>query len=269
MTQPQGTPEQLPERRVGAALRAARKAAGLSLREMARRLNFESHSTLSEYENGARMPSEEVVQGYERLLHLGKGSLLALLEAANIERHGDAWAKRRIHVPLPFEPGGSSVTEYPRPPLTGPVPATLRAMSRTPASPFPDEAVQDGSDPDAAGCSVDAVTIHARRVALKLNRVILGHIELRYCQRAGAAWGRFEGYASLNHLAERTDDVKISIEIEREGDGTRLVTTEPYCFDLMWGNLLTSDGGSFIARTVISVDKDVVASGETDWRVLG
>ena len=80
-----------PEQSVGEALRAARLAAGLTLREMARRLNYHSHSVLSEYENGAKMPSETVVEGYEQVLALEPGSLLKILETANIAQLGDAW----------------------------------------------------------------------------------------------------------------------------------------------------------------------------------
>jgi transcriptional regulator with XRE-family HTH domain len=88
-------PRLLPEQRVGAALRAARKAAGVGLREMARRLNYGSHSGLSEYEKGAKMPPETVVAGYEHVLGLESGVLTAVLEAANVERHGDTWSNAR------------------------------------------------------------------------------------------------------------------------------------------------------------------------------
>jgi transcriptional regulator with XRE-family HTH domain len=265
--------EQLPEQRVGAVLRAARRNAGVSLREMARLLRYGSHSSLSEYENGARMPSESVVQAYERLLQLKAGTLTAVLEAANLERHGDAWAKRRVHLPVQFLGPPTGTSEYPRGALIGGGPPTPRATTVggaavTPASAFAEEPVVDGSDPDAAGCSPDAITVHARRIARYSNHVVLGHIELRYCARAGAVWGRFEGYASLNHLAERERTVEIVIESERQTDGIRVGTREPYCFDLMWGNLLVADRGAFRAHVSVLLDGQMIAAGQTDFCLL-
>jgi transcriptional regulator with XRE-family HTH domain len=242
----------LPEQRVGAALRTARRAGGLSLREVARRLNYASHSTLSEYENGARMPSEMVVEGYERLLRLAPGTLTLVLEDANIERHGDAWAKRRVHVPA---------ADLPLPETGGEPPIR-------PASPWPEQPVADGSDPDAAGCSVDAVTVHSRRIALVEQRTIIGHVELRYNSRAQAAWGRFEGYGFLDHLAGTRDDVNIVVEVMRGSDGTRLSTKEPYCFDYVWGELVVVDSGQFQARASVLIGDRTVATGETDARTL-
>jgi transcriptional regulator with XRE-family HTH domain len=252
-------PAGLPEQRVGAALRDARRAVGLSLREVARRLNYASHSTLSEYENGARMPSEVVVVGYERLLHLAPGTLTAILENANIERHGDAWTKRRAHLPVVLAgdapPGGATVVAAP-------------PASPWPASPWPEQPVADGADPDAAGCSEDGVTVHSRRIALTDKRVIIGHVELRHSSRARAAWGRFEGYAFLDHLAGQRDDVEIEIEIIRHADGTRLSTKELYCFDYVWGDLVVVDAGLFQARATVRIGGEAVATGETDARAL-
>jgi transcriptional regulator with XRE-family HTH domain len=236
----------LPEQRVGEALRNARTATGISLREAARRLNYASHSVLSEYENGARMPSESVVEGYERLLRLEPGTLTGVLEDANIERHGDAWAKRRVHVPA----------------------AAAADVTATPASPFPEQPVADGSDPDAAGCSADAVTVHSRRIALTERRTVIGHVELRYNSRTRAAWGRFEGYGFLDHLAGRGDPVEIVVEVLRHSDGARVSTKEQYCFDYVWGELVTVDSGLFQARATVLIGDRAVARGETDARRL-
>ncbi len=245
----------LPEQRVGAALRQARQAAGLSLRAMARRLNYGSHSTLSEYENGARMPSELVVEGYERLLDLNAGTLVTLLEAANLERHGDAWARRRIHLPVRLP------REMPRAEPVAPVIARPDALGE---SPWPRQPVADGSDPDAAGCSVDAVTLHSRRIAYTKRRIIIGRVELRYSARAGAIWGRFEGYGFLNHLAEQRDDLQIIVEISRHSDGASIATKEQYCFDHLWSDLLVADSGTFQAAATVLLDHEVVGVGETD-----
>jgi transcriptional regulator with XRE-family HTH domain len=242
----------LPEQRVGAALRNARKASGLSLREMARRLNYGSHSTLSEYENGVRMPSEAVVEGYERLLSLKVGTLANALEAANVERHGDAWARRRIH--LPHRPAADAVAE----------PVLRSGLGAVAASPWPRQPVADGSDPDAAGCSADAVTLHARRIALLKRKIIIGHVELRYSAGAGAVWGRFEGYSYLDHLAAEREDVHVIVRIRRHSDGLAISTKEQYCFDYMWSDLLVADRGRFHAGATVVVGGDTVAAGETD-----
>jgi transcriptional regulator with XRE-family HTH domain len=249
----------LPEQRVGAALRNARRAAGLSLREMARRLNYGSHSTLSEYENGVRMPSETVVEGYERLLCLEVGALTVVLEEANLERHGDAWIRRRIH--LPVQLSGEATATGAIAPVTG-------RPGVVPASPWPIEPVADGSDPDAAGCSVDAVTLHARRIAFTRRRIIIGQVELRYCARAGATWGRFEGYGYLDHLAKERDDVQVVIEILRHSDGTTIATKEQYCFDHLWSDLLVADSGMFQAGVTVLIGHEAVGVGETDCLAL-
>jgi len=255
----------LPEQRVGAALRTARQEAGLSLREMARRLNYGSHSTLSEYENGARMPSEIVVEEYERLLQLAAGTLTRMLEAANIERHGDAWARRRVHLPLRLVPAEEPAADQVRP---GPSPTADASRWSVAASPWPRQPVADGADPDAAGCSADAITAHSRRIALTERRTVIGHIELRYCPRSRAAWGRFEGFGYLDHLAGQRNDVRIIVEVLRCSDSTRLATSEQYCFDYMWSDLVTVDSGRFQARATVIIDDEAVAAGETDAQKL-
>ena len=71
-----------PEAQVGAAMKAAREnyrdpkeGKKLSRRELARRL-YMSHSNLTDYENGYRLPPGEIVQAYERELKLPPGSPL-------------------------------------------------------------------------------------------------------------------------------------------------------------------------------------------------
>ncbi len=241
-------------------MRAARQAARTSLREMARRLNYGSHSSLSEYELGARMAPETVIEGYERHLGLAPGTLMKVLEAANIERHGDAWSRRRSHLPLPSEANKDQPQTFKE---TTSMTAGGRPFTTIAASPWEQQPVVDGSDPDAAGCALDATTVHARRIALAQRRTIIGHVELRYCARVHAAWARFEGYAFLDHLA-RTQDVHVIVEIARHRDGTRLSTREEYCFDLIWGELLLTDSGAFHAAATVLIDEVAVASGQTD-----
>jgi transcriptional regulator with XRE-family HTH domain len=91
-------------------MRAAREAAGISLRKLACQLGYHSHTTLSSYERGAVMPTEAAVTGYERVLGLKPGTLTGVLEQARIERHGDAWAKRRIHIRPEFMPEPEGLT---------------------------------------------------------------------------------------------------------------------------------------------------------------
>jgi len=249
----------LPERRVGAALRAAREAAGLGLREIARLLHYRSHSTLSEYEAGARMPSEIVVEGYERVLGLPRGTLLALLESANIERHGDPWMKRRTYASVQ-----RTSHEEPTELMHKGIPSTPEAAS----PPWPPVPVADGADPDAAGCSMDAITVHSRRIAHITRRVVVGHIELRYSRRRSAAWGRFKGYPFLDHLMMQHQDVLIEIGVARLSDGVTVSLSETYCFDFMWGNLVVVDRGPYKSRVSIFVCKELVARGESDAIVL-
>lgn len=63
---------------LGAELRRAREAKGLSLRELGRRCPGakRAHGNLSEYENGKRLPRPEIARDYEAVLGLPKGSLV-------------------------------------------------------------------------------------------------------------------------------------------------------------------------------------------------
>jgi hypothetical protein len=246
-----GSSDPSPEQVVGAALRSARLAGGLSLREMARRLNYGSHSVLSEYENGAKMPSEMIVEFYEQVLVLTPGTLTEILAAANVARHGDAWPKRRTHVPGIARSSGG-------------IPSTANAA----ASPWPSTPVADGADPDQAGCSGDAITIHSRRIALADARSIVGQIELRFSPSRYAAWGRFKPYSLLDHLAGQHDSVDIVVEVVRNSDGMCVSYRQTYAFDLHWGDLLVGDGGLFQARAAVMLGNGLVACGETDWRSL-
>jgi hypothetical protein len=118
---------------------------------------------------------------------------------------------------------------------------------------------------DAAGCSVDAVTLHARRIAHTKRRIIIGRVELRYSAQAGAVWGRFEGYGFLEHLARQRDDVQIVIEILRNSDGASISTKEQYCFDHLWSDLLVADEGTFRATATVQLGHKAIGVGATDW----
>jgi len=74
-----------PEARFGAGLRRIRVQAGLSVRRLARELD-RAHSTISDFENGRRLPGVEVVEQYEEYFGLARGTLGAQRERARAER---------------------------------------------------------------------------------------------------------------------------------------------------------------------------------------
>jgi hypothetical protein len=131
------------------------------------------------------------------------------------------------------------------------------------ASPWPLRPVEDGTDPDEAGCSRDAVTMHARRIAIAGRRRIIGQVELRYSVLTHAAWSRFRGYALLDHLASR-HDIDIVVDVVRERDSKRATFKEPYAFDFLWGDLLMTSEGLFYACAAVLLDGEIAAYGETD-----
>ncbi len=83
---------------MGAALRLRREAAGLSLRELARRLQ-RSHSNLWDYERGHRFAPADIVREYEEVLGLQRASLLDVWERARGELFGEDRTRRRPFVP--------------------------------------------------------------------------------------------------------------------------------------------------------------------------
>lgn len=95
-----------PEERLGAALRSAREARGLSLRALAKQL-YRSHSNLVEYERGHRLAPLDVVQAYEVYLGIPEGTLVAIREAALQELLNEP-QRRQAHIlraalPSPFQ----------------------------------------------------------------------------------------------------------------------------------------------------------------------
>ena len=228
----------LPEQRVGAAMRQARESREVSLREMARRLNYSSHTTLVAYEHGDSMPADQVVKGYEQVLGLEPGSLREVLESARIERHGDAWAKRRIHLPVEFVSADGSkapVRETPRRGvawlrgrralvvsiipvilLVGGGAVSMALQRDRPKAPSTSSTVlvPDGSDPKVAGCADGATTIDTVDV-FDPPQHLVGVMELRSSARCGASWGRF----SPNEFLSPTPTVMVEINVRRPADG--------------------------------------------------
>ena len=84
--QPQAYPPVPAQRELGLALYRLRLERGLSLRALARRMDYSAHSVFVDVERGQRLPSESLVSGYERCFDLPTGSLLRLRQKALVER---------------------------------------------------------------------------------------------------------------------------------------------------------------------------------------
>ncbi len=210
--------------RFAAELRALRARAGNpSYRDMAARVHF-SRSALAQAASGQALPTLAVLSGYVKACG------------------GDVpqWETRWHEIQQ-----GLQLREAP-----------------TPDSAFPYEPPADGIDPDAAGCGPDAITVHARRVATD-SRLILGQVQLRYSPATGAAWCRFEGFSSLDHLATR-QPVDIDVQVCRETDGTQLSYRSRYVFDYHWSDLLRTATGPLFARAHIYIDDALAATGESN-----
>ncbi|MGI9098264.1 MAG: helix-turn-helix domain-containing protein [Solirubrobacteraceae bacterium] len=80
-----GTPGDSPEARFGAVLRDLRVEADLTVRQLAKELSW-APSTISEFENGRRLPRVEFVEQYEELFGLQRGMLVAQRERARAQR---------------------------------------------------------------------------------------------------------------------------------------------------------------------------------------
>ncbi|HEX9034001.1 MAG TPA: tetratricopeptide repeat protein [Streptosporangiaceae bacterium] len=93
LTQPHGAGVQL-----ALMLRGLRRARGLSQRAVARPLHLGSHSTITDYEAGRRIPPPDVIAAYERFFALPHGELARWRAAAIAER---AAAGDRLAAPVP------------------------------------------------------------------------------------------------------------------------------------------------------------------------
>jgi transcriptional regulator with XRE-family HTH domain len=74
-----------PEADFGAVLRELRERAGLTLRALGGELH-RSYSTISDFENGVRLPAVDVVEHYEEYFKLPRGTLVAQRERARAQR---------------------------------------------------------------------------------------------------------------------------------------------------------------------------------------
>lgn len=210
-----------------AALRALRRQAGSpSYRSLERAAHF-SRTALAQADKGRALPSLPVTLAYVRAC----GG-----DPAEWERR---W--RRVRAAVTAEPTWGRVSP-----------------------PWPEEPVVDGADPEAASCAREAVTAHARKIAIPGSRRIIGQVELRYSPRDRAAWGRFEGFGYLDHLARERHQVGVVVEVVRESDRRRAEYTDSYAFDYHWSSILRTRGELFRARAVVLLDGVVTAEGETD-----
>ena len=268
-------PALLPEQRVGAAMREARESHGVSLRRLANQLGYQSHTTLSGYERGAVMPTETVVEGYERLLGLTSGSLMTVLEEACTQRHGDAWTKRRVHLPTQFvspaiEPDSDEVpVASPRlfrrwgliagvvglVVVAGAVTAATFASSDSPsrgATPIASPTLivvpgaVDGADPKVTGCATGATTADSVDVFDPPEHLI-GVLELRYSAACGTSWGRFTPTSALT----TTPPLMLQIDLHRPADNGAALYQVAYDGQAAFGNMLLSRSECVYAELTI------------------
>jgi transcriptional regulator with XRE-family HTH domain len=248
----------------------------MSLRELARQLGYNSHTTLSGYERGSLMPPDQVVEGYERVLSLRPGTLMQILEAARIERHGDAWPKRRSREPQELASAG----EGPTPETTAEAPrrvsrrrvlvaasavllvlvATIGVVAWSPwsdeqaTSPPPSSSAKgpalpqlDGADPKVAGCGDDAVTADVLEV-FDPPTSLAGNLQLRFSPSCGTSWSRFEpvvGWAN--------SPFAIELNVRRPADNA--IASYPTTYDgvdqPIYGNMLVSTHECVFAELVL------------------
>lgn len=251
----------LPEQRVGSAMREAREAGGISLRKLAQQLGYHSHTTLSSYERGAVMSTDEAVAGYERVLGLKSGTLVDVLESARIERHGDAWAKRRMHIPAEFvqtEPAQAGRLNEPKGQVlilkrwrlrrwmagtslvvmlaaVGLVVALLASQPGPATTSGAVSGVQDKADPSVTGCAADGVTVDSVNVYDPPEHLV-GVLQLRSSARCGTSWPRFVPEPTLAIKPK----LMLELDVYRPADGLNAKFQVTYDGLAAYGNMLIS-----------------------------
>lgn len=264
----------LPEQRVGTAMREARESAVISLRSIAKQLGYHSHTTLSSYERGAVMPTDEAVAGYERILGLVPGILVDVLESARIERHGDAWAKRRVHIPTVFalvapveakppDELGQPSTPSPKPwrprrrmaiaggvVVVGILALVVGLLVDQPGAARTAGAVsgvQDGSDPSVTGCAADGVTVDSVNVYDPPEHLV-GVLQLRSSPRCGTSWPRFVPVATLALKPKLT----LELNVYRPADGGSTKYAVTYDGLDAYGNMFISSHECVYAQVTLT-----------------
>lgn len=216
---------ELAVRKFGADLQLLRAAAGNpSFRALAARAHY-SRTTLAQAVSGRALPSLEVT--------------LAVVRACGGDVAGWERRWRETH-------------------------AQLNTPAAAVAPAWPAEALSDGADPEQAGCAPSATTVHARKIAIAETRHVIGQVELRHSAPHRAAWGRFEGFSGLGHLATHRHSVEVDVRIQRVEDGRTCTFRATYAHDYHWCDLLLCAGETFIASADVVFDGVPVAHGETD-----
>jgi transcriptional regulator with XRE-family HTH domain len=244
---------------VGAAMRVAREAGGVGLREMAKRLGYSAHSNLSEYESGKRLPPEDIVAGYQRVLGLTDGSLV---EALTTALDGRAATARKPASPIAPDPiaaepksqpeGDSSAGTTAQQPrrrrawlavlavvaalvVVAAVIVVVRWQQPGQPAAVPTAVFADGSDPQVTGCRNDAVVVDSVDVYDPPEHLV-GTLELRASPHCGMSWGRFSPTEALLVLPP----VTLVIAVERPADGAQAPFSVTYDGQPAYGNMLIS-----------------------------
>lgn len=197
------------------------------------------------------MPTDKMVEGYERVLGLEPGTLIRVLEEARVESHGDPFAKRRSGIPVDSIPetagdeSGSQDTSRTRwfhrrwtittagVLIIGLVTLVVILLTGRPRSPAVE--VPDGTDPRVTGCATGAVTSDSVDVYDPPEHLI-GTLQLRSSARCGTSWGRFVPTSALSIKPTFT----LEIDVDRPADGAAARYHVTYDGLPAYGNMLIS-----------------------------
>jgi transcriptional regulator with XRE-family HTH domain len=92
---------------LGLTLRRQRLSRGWSLRVVAQKIGFSSHTSLIDYEKGRRIPPSDLLEAFEKALEFPPGHLPSLRAAALFERAN----RLCIETPSPPSPPQSRLTK--------------------------------------------------------------------------------------------------------------------------------------------------------------
>lgn len=128
--------------------------------------------------------------------------------------------------------------------------------------------LQDGSDPTAAGCAGDAITIASAKLRLRRPVVVrgkalgagavVGVVELRYSPHCDAAWGRVTPAALLPALVPGS----VSVRVARLADGTSSVYRVSRLVQA-WGDLLLMGRSCVRASGTLAIRQGPVTAAST------
>ena len=238
-----------PAAEVGRAMRAAREARRLSLRDLAKKLGFNSHTRFSGYELGRQLPPDEIVEGYEKVLDLEPNSLMRLVERARIAEHGDSFPKRR-------KPLGTQMDAVNRPRrrvlIAALVVALIAAVVAVVVILVAEKnrvRADDGSDAISTGCDADAVTLDHVDVYFPAQYKV-GTLELRASPYCGTSWGKFTQAKDL----PTTPPLNIKITASRPADGAMRPFALDYVGENIYGDQLISRFQCVFVEIIVTRD---------------